>query len=51
MNLGVIFAMQGKIEKVVLGDELIEDIGGQNYGWRHGDANTGKAAGETTLAQ
>src|ERR1039458_9183378 len=43
--------MQGKVQKVVLGYELIEHIRRQDDGGRHRDANAGKAAGDTVLAQ
>src|SRR6267143_5407819 len=51
LNFSVIFAMQGEVQEVVLGYELIEHIGRQDDGWRHRDANAGKAAGDTALAQ
>ena len=43
--------MQGKVREVVLGQELIEHIRRQDDGGRHRDANAGKAAGQTALAQ
>ena len=49
-NLGIVFALQGEVEEVVLRHELIERIGGQNQrGW-HGDANAGKPARDAVLA-
>src|ERR1700674_2979925 len=43
--------MQGKVQQVVFDYELIEHIRRQDNGGRHGDANAGKAAGDTALAQ
>ncbi len=51
MDFSVVFAMQGKVQEVVLGDELIEHIRRQDDGGRHRDANARKTAGDTALAQ
>ena len=51
LNFSVVFAVQGKIEQVVLGYELIEHIRRQHDGGRHRDAHAGKAARHAALAQ
>ncbi len=43
--------MQGEVEEIVLGEELIEHVGREDYGGRHRDADSGKTAGDATLAQ
>src|SRR5271165_3897518 len=51
LNFHVIFAMQGKVQKVIFRNEFIEYIGGQNDGGGHRDAHARKAPADATLAQ
>src|SRR5260370_24619157 len=50
-DLGVILALQGEIQQVVLGHELIEGVGCQDEGGRNCDANAWKTARDTVLAE
>ena len=47
LDFGVILALQGKIQQVVLANELIEDIGGQHDRRGHGDADAGESGGSS----
>ena len=50
-NLGIVLALQGEIEQVVLRHELIERIRSQNQSGRHRDADSVKAPADAVFAQ
>ena len=51
VDLGIVVAVNGEIEQVVVAEEAVEDLGGQHQRRRHRDANAGKAAGDSPLMQ
>ena len=51
LNFSVILAIQGKIQQVIFGDELVEHTRRQHDSRRHRDANTGKAARHAAFSQ
>ena len=50
-DFSVIGAMDGEIVQVVLGEELVEDVGGEHERRRDGDTNAAETAGHSVLVE
>jgi len=51
LDLGFIGAVEGEIQKLVLLQELVEQVGGQHERRRHGDSDPGESLCHRVLAQ
>ena len=51
LNLGIVSGVHGEIEQIVLGQETVKDIGGQDNAGRHCDTHAREATRDAVVVQ